>query len=621
MKKYIALLLALLLCFALCACGEPEPTDSQPADPIKPTESTESIDPDTCDHELGEWVIVEEATCTTPGLKYSRCACGRHSAGQSYIGEHTWVDATCLAPKTCTTCGRTEGWNGDHQYAETGRVEATKTTNGDVTYTCDVCGDSYKEVLHATGSEGLAYENNSDGTLTVVGLGTCTDSQVVIPAYVDGMKVTAIGRRAFYDCTTITEITIPETIGEIGAQIFYKCSSLHTVYYNSAYSNTDNPFLNVANIKKVVFGGKVVPNSICYDLQNIEEVIILDGVTSIGYDAFSGCSSLTSIAIPDSVTRISSFAFRNCEGLASVYISSVSAWCQIQMSDMYSNPFCYAVDLFVNNVSVTELEIPAGVTSIGNYTFLGFSMITRITIPNSVTSIGGSAFSGCSSLTSIVIPDSVTSIGGSAFSGCSSLTSIVIPDSVTGIGGSAFSGCSSLTSITIPDSVTSIGDYAFQGCTGLTSITIPDSVNGIGGSAFFGCSSLTSIVIPNSVTNIGYCAFYNCSSLTSITIPDSVTSIGDYAFRGCTGLTSITIPDNVTSIGYCAFYNCSSLTSITIPDSVTSIGISAFEYCRSLTDIRFGGTKEQWNAIPKGSWWNSYTGNYTIYCTDGEISK
>ena len=168
--------------------------------------------------------------------------------------------------------------------------------------------------------------------------------------------------------------------------------------------------------------------------------------------------------------------------------------------------------------------------------------------------------------------------------------------------------------------VISIGT-TFRFCDKLTSIIIPDSVTSIDSEAFESCTSLTSITIPNSVTSIGAYAFYNCSSLTSITIPNSVTSIGIWAFRNCSSLTSITIPNSVTSIGQSTFYNCSSLTSITIPNSVTSIDWSAFNTCTSLTSINFNGTKAQWNSISKGSYWNSGTGNYTIYCTDGNIKK
>lgn len=231
------------------------------------------------------------------------------------------------------------------------------------------------------------------------------------------------------------------------------------------------------------------------------DVIIPNGVTSIGSSAFFRCTGLTSVVIPDSVTRIGSSAFSSCTGL------------------------------------------------------------TSVVIPDSVTRIGDEAFDGCSSLTSVTIPGSVTRIGTEAFDGCSSLTSVTIPDSVTEIGVSAFRDCSSLTSVTIPDSVTQIWGNAFQGCSGLTRVTISDSITSIEASTFNGCSSLTSVIIPDSVTSIEGSAFMYCSSLTSVTIPDSVTSIKVSAFVGCSSLTSVAIPDSVARIDSRAF-DSRSLTDI-----------------------------------------------------------
>ena len=132
-------------------------------------------------------------------------------------------------------------------------------------------------------------------------------------------------------------------------------------------------------------------------------------------------------------------------------------------------------------------------------------------------------------------------------------------------------------------------------------------------------STIKEVVIPDTVTTIGEYAFLHCTSLMSVVIGDSVTSIGDYAFSHCTSLTSVVIPDSVTSIGGSAFYDCDSLTSVVIGDSVTSIGEKAFKDCESLTSIKYRGTKEGWNAIDKGSYWDSYTGRYTItYNYDGE---
>ena len=162
----------------------------------------------------------------------------------------------------------------------------------------------------------------------------------------------------------------------------------------------------------------------------------------------------------------------------------------------------------------------------------GFS----VDIPNGVTSIGNNCFQNCTGLTSVTIPSGVTSIGIYCFSDCSGLTNITIPSSVTSLGSSCFNGCTGLTSVTIPSGVTSIGSNCFQNCTGLTSVTIPSGVTSIGSNCFYACSGLTSVTIPSGVTSIGSNCFRNCKGLTSITIPSSVTTLGNYCFGGCTKL-------------------------------------------------------------------------------------
>ena len=438
----------------------------------------------------------------------------------------------------------------------------------------------------------------------------CTSlTNIVIPD-----SVTSIESYVFYNCTALTNVTIPDSVTSIGSYAFYGCTSLASIVIPDSVTSIENEAFNgctlltnitiparVTNIGNNAFGRCSNLEIIYVDKSNIKyssrdgilfdkykltiikypqnkkdttEYNIPKTVNKIGENAFSGCTSLTSIVIPDSVTSIGSDAFSGCTSLTNIVIPD-------SVTSIESNAFDGCT-------SLTSIVIPDSVTSIGSSAFSRCTSLTSIVIPDSVTSIGSSAFSRCTSLTSIVIPDSVTSIGSYAFSGCTSLTNIVIPDSVTSIGSDAFSGCTSLTNIVIPDSVTSIGSYAFSGCTSLTNIVIPDSVTSIGSYAFSGCTSLTNIVIPDSVTSIGSYAFYGCTSLTSIVIPDSVTSIGSYAFYGCTSLTSVTIPDSVTSIGNSAFYGCTSLTSIVIPDSVTSIGSRVFYGCTSLINITIG---------------------------------
>ena len=323
----------------------------------------------------------------------------------------------------------------------------------------------------------------------------------------------------------------------------------------------------------------VIGSRAFYGNTAITSVVIPEGVTSVGLEAFCRCSSLSTLEIQGTPT-LQQGAFSRT-GLKEVVlpegITEIPRWC------------------FDNSPNLRSVTIPSSVTAILDYAFQGCPGLTSIEIPNSVTSIGWGAFYGCSGLTSIEIHNGVTAIGNYAFAGCSNLTSIEIPNSVTTIGNNAFYGCTGLASIEIPNSVTSIGDEAFWGCSGLTSIEIPGSVTSIGSYAFVVCSGLTEIVvakdntvydsregcnaiietasntliagcqntvIPSSVTSIGYEAFRNCSGLTSIEIPNSVTSIGNYAFLSCYNLTSIEIPNSVTSIGYNAFYDCNNLKTV-----------------------------------------------------------
>ncbi len=296
-------------------------------------------------------------------------------------------------------------------------------------------------------------------------------------------------------------------------------------------------------------------------------------VTSISPYTFYSCTSLTSIEIPNSVSSIGGSAFYG------------TAWYNNQPDGVvYAGKVAYKYkgEMPAN----TSITIKDGTLSISEAAFWGCSGLTSIEIPNSVTSIGGSAFSGCSGLTSIEIPNSVTSIGSDAFYNCSSLTSIEIPNSVTSIGSDAFYNCSSLTSIEIPNSVTSIGNYAFSGTAWYNNQ--PDGVVYAGKVAYEYKGEMpanTSITIKDGTLSISDYAFNGCKGLTSIEIPNSVASIGSFAFSRCSGLTSVTIPNSVTSIGGSAFSRCSGLTSITIPNSVTSIGRNAFFGCSGLTSI------------------------------------
>ena len=407
------------------------------------------------------------------------------------------------------------------------------------------------------GSEGLEFTSHRDGTCSVSGIGECSDTDIVIPQKSpEGDRVTSIGERAFYDCTGLTSITIPDGVTSIGGGAFVDCTGLESITF---------------------------PNS----------------MTSIGEGAFINCTGLTGITIPDSVTSIGVEAFRGCSGLVSMNVAEGN-------SVYHSSGNCLIETeskTLISGCQNSVIPIDGSVTSIGRCAFYGCIDLMSITIPDSVTSIGGGAFVDCTGLASITIPDSVTSIGEWAFNGCKTITSITIPAGVTSIGEKAFYECNDLMTIEVKE------ENPVYHSSGNCLIETQSKT------LIVGCHSS---VIPDdgSVTSIEAKAFYYCEFLMNVTIPDGVTSIGDGTFWGCTHLTSIIIPDSVTSIGEDAFRFCLHLTSVTIPDSVTSIPESAFLGCSMLRDVTYNGTKEQWNAMPVHPDFE----NATVHCTDGDIT-
>ena len=379
------------------------------------------------------------------------------------------------------------------------------------------------------------------------------------------------------------------------------------------------------------------------ELKNSFHTLVLpQGLTTIGDNAFADCAALQAVAIPTSVTNIGTAAFQNCTALTQVLIPEgvqhlednafkgcsalATVYAQAQIPPVLGNtvfnskPVCYVPtggvlatyqsSTWANFATSFEeqdkkcgdnlyyLFADSTLTIVGTGEMNYYSRpwtstaIARVFLPDGLKSIGSSAFYD-SKLTSISLPNTLTTINYQAFRGCSQLTSIVLPDSITTIGQNAFyySGIYNSTA-NWEDGALYIGDYLIATNSNLpATCAIKEGTRLIADYTFSGkSSSLTSVIIPESVVRIGDRAFYNCDALTYIRIPSSVKNIGRESFYDCSQLAFVDLSEGLTTIGEEAFNNCDALTHITIPSTVTSIGNSAFYNCGALNAIYLEAT-------------------------------
>ena len=388
---------------------------------------------------------------------------------------------------------------------------------------------------------------------------------IVLPEEIDGVKITALGDSLFAGNTNLKKISFPA---------------------GSSYTT----------IGKEAFKGCTA----------LSEIKFINNISTIGEGAFMGCKSLVSVNLPTELTTISKNLFNGCTSLKYANLQYVKV--DAIGDGAYSG--CSSL--------LGPIKIYSDIKSIGAEAFKGCSQVSSFDIEDGVERIGDKAFYNCIKLTSAKVPDTVTSLGSYVFYNCSSITSAYlgkgissIPDftfykalkletltlaennNITSIGASAFAYCEELGSIAIPSAVTAIGNNAFNGCRDITSIVIPSGITKLEAQTFMNAVSLVTVTLEGDITSLGTAVFMNCGELTTLSGLNSasnsgfgkVTEIGSAVFSACKKLKNVVIPSGLTVIKDSAFENCVSLDTIVISDGVTTIVDKAFRGCIALEQV------------------------------------
>ncbi|MBQ2879273.1 MAG: leucine-rich repeat domain-containing protein, partial [Anaerotignum sp.] len=471
----------------------------------------------------------------------------------------------------------------------------------------------------------------------------------------EGLKT--IGGCAFNDCGSITKLEIPASVTSIAVDAFANCDGLQSISVNAlntVYDSRNNCNALIETATDTLVKGlatTVIPDDIrvigdfAFNGLAIKDIVLPDGLTEIGAEAFAWCDELTFPEIPATVTSIGSEAFRGCDALESI-------------------------------------EIPGSVTQIGNYAFADCGGLKKVVIAEGVKDINDAAFNDCDDVRVVVLPKSMETIRIAAFEDCIRIKQVyyygtaaewedilissdndpllnanrnyvtagaeeliyasgtcgdnvtwkinidgVMTISGTGAMADYYSSDSEpwndaedmIKSIIVENGVTTIGAGAFYYYEELESVTLPASVKMIGTQAFRGCYNLKSVTMSEGLESIGQYAFISCNDLKSIDLPKSLREIGTGAFKYCYALERIAIPDGVTEIRPEVFQFCRELKEVALPKSIQSIDRYAFYGCDALTDVYYAGTTAQWDRISIGTN-NDDLLNATLYIGGVQVS-
>ncbi|MDO4191655.1 MAG: Ig-like domain-containing protein [Erysipelotrichaceae bacterium] len=525
--------------------------------------------------------------------------------------------------------------NGNVMAMGAGEADITATCRDGVSVTCHVTVDASEEGKHVIGDY-IYYLTDSEAYL----IGYINKpSDVIIPAYVNDLPVTSIGKSVFENHTEIETVTLPDTMLRIGSYAFMGCSNLNSISFGNSlqeigpgafldcgsltsislpaslsrendidWEYSEGPFSNCWNLREVTFGQEdsgssfwMIPDGLFRDCSGLVEITLPKSVISIGTYAFAHCVNLTTIHLPENMERIGRGAFEWCENL-----ERLDGLNYLYEAGPYAFNMCY---------QLKEAEFAASLSHLADGLFRNCESLTSITLSSQVLneddSYGMSPFDGDYHLEEVnILQDVIPEYGAvpaGLFRGCTGLRFFEIPSFVRKIRNNAFED-TGLQSIVIPDSVEEIEEYAFRNCRDLVNVTLSKNLKTLPSGLFSGCTSLEEIELPASLSGNEADGspyegpFSYCSSLKTVTFAEGFKVIPGKLFKDCTGLRQIHIPESVTHIGENTFEN-TQLTDVWMTCFLEKVGDHAFDLSETAAHglhVHYTGTPEQWRNLTIG---------------------
>jgi len=433
-------------------------------------------------------------------------------------------------------------------------------------------------------------------------------------------NLNTIGAEAFRYCSSLTTIQIPQTVESIGSYAFHGCSlsgeielprslstfgtapfrgcpvSLFTIAdTNNSFATVEGVILSKDGTRLMAYPAgssnqkytvpasvTAIENESMRDCQALEELVLPDGLKSIGQLAFVG-DGLKNITIPASVDDIGYGFLMSNEKLEGISVDASNSSFKVENGLLIAQT---DNEVIATTATVSDLVIPDGVENIGSYTFYGMNQLISVKFPETLKTTGLSSFYGCQRLTTLDLGSGIQSIGKQSFQNCAMLGSVRFPASLRTIGMQAFSNCSSMTEVILNDGLEEIGQSAFYGCTGIKKVRVPGSAREFGYSIFYGCTALEEAVLEEGLSIIPEQMFNYDENLSKLTIPSTIEIIDEAALYG-TAISEITLPEKLRIIGPMALYG-TQIEEIVLPDAVEEIGEFGLAWNMNLRTIKCG---------------------------------